>query len=622
MHITDITIVNFRGIKKLYLEPGSPVLLLTGRNGTGKTTVLDAVRFVLTGIVRDQSGAALKLERIIGPYASKAEVTVGLSDGVKELCVSVTASSTAATVKTDPVLPGGNKEKRDAMWKYFGLNPEHERLALDPLALLLGTDLLESLAGNTGVTDTQMQDVFGENAGRVAEVLKGYQLSLANTSDVTPVVDAVYKIRTEINRESKTTETLLKANSAVQPVLRSNVKMTEADVPKAQAQIRELLGKRHELDGQIARAESGRTQAQIDADVKRIMAEQAALKKREIKPPMLPKEPKGETTIEELQAMSENYQKAKGKVSVITVDRDNLNELIGVLEMGECPVCKHTASPEIIAEQEQKLASMNAERVELIAGVEAIKGLFDAYAALHEKNCEAVRAWQRECMTMQSAHERDVKDAERDYKHEQQRLETELKRLEAEQPAEDVTALEAERESTQHRAEQGQELLDQWRLWTKKQELTDTLAKQKQTSEFLSYILKRLEDPAVLKTLGNDGSMAFEIQMNDVLGMFGYRVRVNWEQSRIEMSEDAIEVWRSMAEVSAGELTIVQVAVADVYGGTGLALIDRFEGVDGENARTVWNLLRVPVGGRVIAQTGAVNVPGITCVNMEETEAA
>ena len=44
LHLSDLSIGNFRGIDHLSIRGLGRVTLLAGRNGVGKTTVLEAVR--------------------------------------------------------------------------------------------------------------------------------------------------------------------------------------------------------------------------------------------------------------------------------------------------------------------------------------------------------------------------------------------------------------------------------------------------------------------------------------------------------------------------------------------------------------------------------------------------
>lgn len=64
MRIERIDITNFRGIRKLKLEPRSRLTVLVGVNGTGKTTLLDAIALLLSEVPRQlprQDGASRAL---------------------------------------------------------------------------------------------------------------------------------------------------------------------------------------------------------------------------------------------------------------------------------------------------------------------------------------------------------------------------------------------------------------------------------------------------------------------------------------------------------------------------------------------------------------------------------
>ena len=60
MRIQELEICNFRGIKKLKLEPNGKNFLISGPNGSGKSAIVDAVDFLLTGGVSRMTGPGTK----------------------------------------------------------------------------------------------------------------------------------------------------------------------------------------------------------------------------------------------------------------------------------------------------------------------------------------------------------------------------------------------------------------------------------------------------------------------------------------------------------------------------------------------------------------------------------
>jgi predicted ATP-dependent endonuclease of OLD family len=49
MRILELEITKFRGIKHIELRPNGSNLVIVGHNGTGKSGVVDALDFLLTG---------------------------------------------------------------------------------------------------------------------------------------------------------------------------------------------------------------------------------------------------------------------------------------------------------------------------------------------------------------------------------------------------------------------------------------------------------------------------------------------------------------------------------------------------------------------------------------------
>lgn len=60
MRIQELEVCNFRGIKKLKLDPNGRNFLISGPNGSGKSAIVDAVDFLLTGQVSRMTGPGPK----------------------------------------------------------------------------------------------------------------------------------------------------------------------------------------------------------------------------------------------------------------------------------------------------------------------------------------------------------------------------------------------------------------------------------------------------------------------------------------------------------------------------------------------------------------------------------
>ena len=60
MKLLKLEIHNFRGIRNLSIEPHGENFLIYGPNGTGKSAVVDAIDFILTGQISRMKGKGTK----------------------------------------------------------------------------------------------------------------------------------------------------------------------------------------------------------------------------------------------------------------------------------------------------------------------------------------------------------------------------------------------------------------------------------------------------------------------------------------------------------------------------------------------------------------------------------
>lgn len=56
MKIEEIEIHNVRGVRDLVLKPCSENLVIWGSNGSGKSTIVDAIDFLMTGSISRLKG--------------------------------------------------------------------------------------------------------------------------------------------------------------------------------------------------------------------------------------------------------------------------------------------------------------------------------------------------------------------------------------------------------------------------------------------------------------------------------------------------------------------------------------------------------------------------------------
>ena len=134
LHLPSLSIQGFRGIRELSIPHLGRVTLLAGKNGVGKTTVLDAVRV---------HASRARLAALSELLTSREEIAVGADvDGVD-----------------------GSRFDGRALFHGRGMS-EDTRISIGPLGGEDEDRLVIGVASLSGETDPLMEALLGENDGR------------------------------------------------------------------------------------------------------------------------------------------------------------------------------------------------------------------------------------------------------------------------------------------------------------------------------------------------------------------------------------------------------------------------------------------------------------------------
>lgn len=106
MRITNIEVTNFQGLRHAALAVSEPVLLVSGFNGAGKSSLLDAISMALTGQPRRVS-LKKDMAKLVTEGAKKGEAVVSWNDatGEQESAAVVLPSGKGAPLVDLPCLP-------------------------------------------------------------------------------------------------------------------------------------------------------------------------------------------------------------------------------------------------------------------------------------------------------------------------------------------------------------------------------------------------------------------------------------------------------------------------------------------------------------------------------------
>lgn len=148
MHISKIELVNIKSHAHSTFEFGRGTTAITGENGAGKTTIIEAIAWVLFDLLE------YKKEDFVRRGAKKGSVTVTLESGLDEREYIVYRDSGAGYHVTDPRLQTRIADKKEEvfrfLWQHLGLEP--------------GTDLKSLFRQAIGVPQGTFTAIFLEGA--------------------------------------------------------------------------------------------------------------------------------------------------------------------------------------------------------------------------------------------------------------------------------------------------------------------------------------------------------------------------------------------------------------------------------------------------------------------------
>jgi len=587
MHITELHIMNLQGIEKHDILFNGRTGFLTGPNGCGKSTVLDAIRLLLIGDKRirmskksktpattilDHAGQPLVAEDFVGKWSDRATVEAMIVHEDKYVKATLTIKKGKFSFMTDPMLPGD--DQRQAMYRYFGL--EQHRLAVDPMYLLTSDDLLDGLMGDGTIPKERLIDLFGEEEYTIISEV-GFKLD--TLAEIKKTAQQAYDMRTGLNRELKS----LALGTCPENPRNSKGKILTVDaIPAVHNAMNQLRAEQRELLTRIGRAQAVVSKADRIAELKKPVAI-----------PKVPREPKITITTEQLKAAHEQYIVANGVLSEIRKDTK-------VFQTGTCPTCGHKVGKDFTAQMQSEYESAQERAAEAEA----------KYATMnrdHAAETDAHRAWDKRVQEIRQITERVAMQKE------------ELARIEAEPEPENVETLQAEYDALEKRIEDGGRILTTLLSIQKWETDKNKHAGLVDKVEWYTQFYNTLNDPALPSKLAGTEIDDFVAGVNEVLSPFGKRINV--DDGHILFHDDACG-WRDVREVSDGELVLCSWAVGQVYAGSGIALVDRLEALDDSVMDELVAHLLEAVGGRyyAFASDTALDMPGEVWMGAEVEE--
>lgn len=239
MQIRSLFITNFCGLDSFEIADAANVVLVTGLNATGKTTVLNAIRFLLQAPCYDQAGTRLTQAELVGPYAEQAVVQATVEHDGKTHTMT---ASTGAKGQTER-----NIKLADILGAEHGVPEREHRIGLTPAAWLYTGEIQEALLYSL-LTHEDIEGVWPEFSEDIRFGLETFdacdEYELATLREMG---EQAYKLRRGNKKKAGELENAYSGPQFEPPKTKSGTVLTEEHRPKLQARISELRAKRDKL---------------------------------------------------------------------------------------------------------------------------------------------------------------------------------------------------------------------------------------------------------------------------------------------------------------------------------------------------------------------------------------
>lgn len=573
MKITRLKITNFVQIANLDLQDLTGTTLLTGENGVGKTTALNALAFAFGFPVRDARGVQVTNRDLIGPNGDSCEVKLLLVVGDRNLKLTAGVSQKERSVEimdVDRKQPAflsakGITDTYAALYEAIGVPWSHIECALSPRAYLLGPDLGNLLADLVS-GEWSMDDLRDAAGSHFAYIERWFG---KGKPDLEAIGKTAFQTRTEVKKSLKALQADAAALEALEcPTSRDGKPMTESHIPTIEDVLKGLQVQRDALIGEKARAEAGGESRRDELEKAKadalVALELAAANRDKADKAYKASQETFQSATKALTGVKEAHAKASAEVEMAK----QLHEQ-RVNSGNTCAACGHTMTEE-----------------EKTAGIEdAAHALHKAKVRLEEINLNDAKiqfdGFERANSEARDAMHRAMAEYDR-LVAENNRLDFEIEKL-GSAPRRSLDAIVTDIESTEERIAAGKQKLADLREYCRKTKLAAEIEAQTQEIEHLDWAVAAFRDGEFLKGRLSGKINVFEDACNERLAVFGYSLSVKIDGKNAQVwLQKGDHTAAPIARCSKAELVLAGYAVATAFGGSSPVCIDDMDAMFSE----------------------------------------
>lgn len=614
--IESLNVENFRRIKSASLAGLPNIVAVSGRNDEGKTSLLDAARYMLLGYCRDANGKQALIADLVGPHGKAARIEAVIVDGQARYDVRcIIGKPSSFSVTRDGMGEVATNSK--ALLALLDMDPAHAELALNPAAMLSGADLGDALAAMTGAGQWDAESVK-EYAGDKWPELETYLDGKPPVSMEALGKDA-YADRAAVKARIADAEAKLAHLPSAPPVsAATGATLTPADLPAMEERLGELRTTRDNLNRQIGGAATPR-ETLADAERMEALAREKRQQAADVGAQALPDIKAAQDALRTLGARITDGEgkiaQSEDRARTIHAEKQALQGALSRLEAaaatptgevfpdGTCncgikltPAQLKAARADAAGALEKTREQAEAKRAELEAKEGAFQRANDGLANMRKALRELKDEAEKHKQTIADGEAAAVKQAA-----EVKALENEATELERRAagiralpntPPVDVAGLEAQLADVMAELERGEAATHLVGRMAERADIEAQLSTWRKQREFLEWACGAFERGQYQAAVAQRRAQEFAERANRVLVGMGYVLAVGNTGKALEFligkPGGAMYPYRL---VSKAVRTLTQIAAGVAYS-YGLILVDDVEGMDGNNRLAFVSMLR------------------------------
>ena len=560
MRLSQVRITGFRSLSNFEMDTEGISAFLTGFNGAGKTSVLEAIRYALLGRCAwtDARGAGAKALVSKGFQQATIALTLTADAGDVSITAEIPSKKTAAWVAE---MNGKVFGERSMLWAHLGVELKDLEAALLPGVHAEGQALGDLLFDDASAT-LDMDRLKGLCGAHWPWLEAECGTDLKTVSGLKKIGANAKGQRLECGREIKRYEATIQELGEVEtPVDKNGKPLTAADRDTLDGLLNQLQVQRDDLNTELGRARvmeanAARTPEQSEEEIQEAEAREAAIAE-ELK--------QTSEEISRLQADVKAYgeaeREAERKAERLAIQLEN-----PVKEGDVCPTCGRAYTKAHVSKLRTKAVGMQAEFEDAKKQAENMRGLREtAY-----KKCQSLIARRADLKARKTTAE-DLSMAA----HINKGSEAEA----PERSSEEIRALLAKNTERTEAASAALKALEQC---TRLEKARQQYEAAKERRAHLDWAVKAFDQGKVLNELLLAESEGFLTTVNTVLMPIGYNLVLNVDNGRLTPFLEQNGIVRPLALASNGERKLVEIATGSAFGDkVGMTLIDDLDNLDG-----------------------------------------